>query len=431
MTNANAYDGFWTDHGQANFIPAQMVLQDRTLFITLEDGRSFDFPRSLVHLSAPVMGGRRVLRIGTTGQIEVANDRHLDEIFPIQSTSLLSRLEKLERREWVAWAGALLLPITLALGFQFGVPVLARGLASSMPQTTNDKLSNAVLASMQKSGRFLPSRIDRQRQREIEYKLKHILRDRPIAKYINLQFWRGDGKHIGANAMALPNGTIVVTDQLIQIASNDSQILAVLGHEVGHIENRHSVRQSISNAGLTGMIALVTGSAASELVSASMVGQMANMSYSRDMETEADRYSFKLLRESRINPKAFGEIMQKIADADPARPILSLLVNLADHVGKFDLEYRNTLLIKAGNQKAEIIHQIDDAYTLRANGEDEIFFLPVGESIDLKKPFAMRISRRPSQIRKTESGYFSSHPATADRVLEAERQGAEFERTGK
>ena len=40
---------------------------------------------------------------------------------------------------------------------------------------------------------------------------------------------------IGANAMALPSGTIVVTDGLVTLAEDDREILGVLAHEAGHV----------------------------------------------------------------------------------------------------------------------------------------------------------------------------------------------------
>ncbi len=47
---------------------------------------------------------------------------------------------------------------------------------------------------------------------------------------------------IGANAFALPGGIVIVTDQLMQLAEHDDEILAVLAHEIGHVKHRHVLR---------------------------------------------------------------------------------------------------------------------------------------------------------------------------------------------
>ena len=429
MSDGVTYSGFWTDEGLANRIPAEVAMANRTLYITLDDGRSFEFPRSLAVLSAPVIGGRRILHIGTNGQVEVDNDKHLDEIFPIQSKSLLSQLERLERRQWIAWAGAILLPITLALGFHFGVPMLARALAETMPQTTNDRLSNEVLTRLERTGKFRSSMIAPSRQREIEYKLKHILGDRPIASAIKLKVYDAGAV---ATAMALPNGTVILTDELIRVADNDSQILAVLGHEVGHVANRHQVRQAISRTGLTGMVALVTGGAASQLVSASMVGHMANMSYSRSMETEADRYAFKLSRESKINPVAFAQILEKIGDTQNFDPIRTLSARFPKSKGAVQIRFtRNSYIASTDGKEMVIVHDAGDQYYIQDRDSAQVFRLRVGETIRFDDPFPVEITRRRATRNTPKTGYFSSHPATAERTLAARQAGEEFEKTGR
>lgn len=57
---------------------------------------------------------------------------------------------------------------------------------------------------------------------------------------------------IGANAFALPDGTLVVTDELVELAGdNDDEVLAVLAHELGHIHERHGLRL-LRTQGLSG-----------------------------------------------------------------------------------------------------------------------------------------------------------------------------------
>ncbi len=422
MNEANSYLGLWTDHGIANRIPAKMILENRTLFVALDDGRSFDFPRSLVHLSAPVMGGRRILRIGIHGQIEVVNDRHLDEIFPIQSTSLLSRLEKLERREWIAWAGAILLPIALAVGFKVGVPAVARGIASTMPQSMNDRLASEALANIRKSGVFKSSTIDPQRQYEIEYKLKRLLGDRPVAKQIKVRFLDGS-RGLGANAFALPDGTIAITDQLLLNAKSDLEIMYVLGHEVGHVEYRHSLRRLIGQSGVAGMLAMVSGAAAARLVEASIAGQMFKMQYSRDMELEADKYSLQLMRESHINPIVAANLIRSTLKDGTLR-----IIGVVPVPSKFQMKDGVIVCSVEGYPDVEVDTRHPDEVIVSGNGTSTKYPLKIGDSIEIREPTPLRISR---EVDGGISSYLRSHPSNAERIKIAEKAAAEFEKTGR
>ena len=50
------------------------------------------------------------------------------------------------------------------------------------------------------------------------------------------------------NALALPNGTVIVIDKLVVISKNDDEIIAVLAHELGHVHHRHGLRAVIEGS---------------------------------------------------------------------------------------------------------------------------------------------------------------------------------------
>ena len=43
------------------------------------------------------------------------------------------------------------------------------------------------------------------------------------------------GGYIDANAFALPSGIIVMTDELVELAKSDDELISVLAHEIGHV----------------------------------------------------------------------------------------------------------------------------------------------------------------------------------------------------
>jgi len=115
---------------------------------------------------------------------------------------------------------------------------------------------------------------------------------------------------VGANAFALPGGTIVITDALVKLAQNDDQLSAVLAHEIGHVRHRHGLRMALQAAGLAALAAALFGDATSiTSLATALPAALLQSGYSRDFETEADDYALQRLREIGLPPKAFAEIM--------------------------------------------------------------------------------------------------------------------------
>ncbi|HEU4697729.1 MAG TPA: M48 family metalloprotease [Gemmatimonadales bacterium] len=98
------------------------------------------------------------------------------------------------------------------------------------------------------------------------------------------------------NAFALPGGFIYVTRGLLTDITNEAQLATVVGHEIGHVTNRHSVnqisKQQLATLGLgIGSILSPTVARFGQLASAGL--QLLFLKYSRDDETEADKAGFR------------------------------------------------------------------------------------------------------------------------------------------
>lgn len=98
------------------------------------------------------------------------------------------------------------------------------------------------------------------------------------------------------NAMAIPGDHIVVTSGLIELADSPDMVAGVLAHEIAHLELRHPTQGVISNLGVAATVSIILGgSGAGDIAYLAAV-----LSYSRDMETEADMRGIELLREAGI-----------------------------------------------------------------------------------------------------------------------------------
>lgn len=113
------------------------------------------------------------------------------------------------------------------------------------------------------------------------------------------------------NAFALPGRHIVVNSGVFSRVQSPGQLMALIGHESGHIENRHSIRSLVRAGALYAIISLVFG----DLTGLSAIfidnaQSIQTLSYSRDFEREADLESHRFLCQNSVNPQAVIELME-------------------------------------------------------------------------------------------------------------------------
>ncbi len=114
------------------------------------------------------------------------------------------------------------------------------------------------------------------------------------------------------NAFALPGGYIYITRGLMAYLNSEAQLAGVLGHELGHVNARHSVRQYSQHA-LIGLLGAVAASAAGvpgggDLIQ--VLGTVIERGYGRRMELEADRLGARYLARSGYPPGAMIEVIE-------------------------------------------------------------------------------------------------------------------------
>jgi Zn-dependent protease with chaperone function len=133
-----------------------------------------------------------------------------------------------------------------------------------------------------------------------------------------------NSRKLGANAMALPDGTIVVTDwmvRLVQTKDNQldeagkAQLAAVLAHEVGHIQHRHAARSMTGSSLTAALSAALFGDFSA--VAAGVPAVLTQMQYSRRMEMDADNYAVAQLRRQGQSPAAFIQALEALENQDP------------------------------------------------------------------------------------------------------------------
>jgi predicted Zn-dependent protease len=117
------------------------------------------------------------------------------------------------------------------------------------------------------------------------------------------------------NAFALPGGQIFITMALFDRLKTEDQVAGVLGHEMGHVINRHGAEHIAKQELTQGLIQATDIAAGNPGVISRFVANMINMKYGRDDELESDDYGVKYLVQSGYKPEAMIEVMQILKEA--------------------------------------------------------------------------------------------------------------------
>ena len=268
-------------------------------------------PVSIQQVTVSVRIGNtpRNLTLPSGAMVETTENERLDQWLAGQGlkTSWAHRLENNMRFA----VGALVTVAVIFVGFAiWGIPWLSTRVAYALPPEVNNYIGQGTLETLDKRV-FKTTTLEADRRQRLEQQFDKLLPEDSEAIHYRLEF--RSGGFIGANAFALPDGTVVVTDELVKLAQNDEEILSILLHEVGHVVHRHSLRQVISHSSLLVLTTVITGdvNSAGSLVLA-MPNVLIDSSYSREFETEADTYALEHMGEHGIPTSRFADFMERL-----------------------------------------------------------------------------------------------------------------------
>ena len=254
---------------------------------------------------------RDSLRLPEGGLLETGDRQVMDLMIGQQRQGRFLRL--LHRWEN---GGRYILFALLAIGIivtgviRYGIPALAKKAAFAVPPAMDASLASETLRVLDKLV-FSPSRLPAARRQALTDAFGGMTRRLPYGGKYRLEFRWSD--KIGANAFALPSGTIVITDQLITLARKDDEIIGVLAHEMGHVRNRHALRQVLQDSSAGLIIATLAGDITSiTTLGATLPTALIDAEFSRDFEREADDAAIAYLKSAGIAPRSFAEFLARM-----------------------------------------------------------------------------------------------------------------------
>lgn len=285
------------------------LLDNRTLRLR---GAGIERDEPLEHLRV----SPRLARIART--IELADgarlllDDHplIDQWFPLHNP-LQRWVDRLERHAHAVAASIVVCVLSGAVLFYWGVPWMSDRIAAQLPEQVETRLGEEVLAQLDRFAGLAPSSLDMERQSGLLERFAALKADMPGAENHRLLFRNAAG--IGPNALALPGGTVIITDQLVSLVNDDREIDAVLAHELGHQQQHHALRQTLRSSFVIVIAAMFAGdvSSASAVVVA-VPTFLLQGHYSREFESEADAFALRTLAEKGTSPAWFAQAMRTL-----------------------------------------------------------------------------------------------------------------------
>ncbi|HEY3698370.1 MAG TPA: M48 family metallopeptidase [Spongiibacteraceae bacterium] len=288
---------------EITFAPYELTLRGDDIDITV--------PIATIKLS-PRLGRTRRQMIFHDGAVcELDDDPVFDRWFSENSHQHWNLLARFESHWGIILASALLIVAFVGVIAIWGLPWAAQKIAMRVPQPWVDQLGRGSLVALD-NALGDESKLPAVRQQQLREKFAALAHAAAVPAKFEFRTW----PQLGANALALPDSTIVMTDKLVEIADDDRELLAVIAHELGHEHERHALRQLLASSGVAALIFIMTGDV-SGLSNVVVVAPtlLTNMHHSRMLEHDADRFGFALLRRSDIDPIWFARIIRKIETA--------------------------------------------------------------------------------------------------------------------
>ncbi|MEO8020355.1 M48 family metallopeptidase [Polaromonas sp.] len=211
---------------------------------------------------------------------------------------------------WVLGSVVALLAIVVAVQ-QWGLPVAARAVVAMTPLSVDASLGETSLAVIDEH-LMRPSKLPASEQARLRAALVQAANAAPAGTVPPWQLVFRQSR-IGPNAFALPGGTLVMTDELVELVGGDDQVItAVLAHELGHVRHRHGVRLLVQATVLSGLAAVVLGDFSTVLAGVPVL--MGQASYSREAEREADAEAVRILKAAAISPEVMVTLFDKLEE---------------------------------------------------------------------------------------------------------------------
>jgi Zn-dependent protease with chaperone function len=206
-----------------------------------------------------------------------------------------------------------------------GAGLIASFAIRFVPSSVDVRIGQSALA-LADAQWLAASRLPLTRRNALQDRFSRLVHEQYPGLAWQLEFRSTSESKDAFNAFALPGGTIVLLDGLVE-AMDDEEVVAVLGHELGHVVHRDVMQGIARQMGLFAVAGVVWGQMSS--VAASVAAGVQGLHFARDVETGADAFAVRFLRRGGIPVRRLADafaVMQRQEETTGAVPTF-----LSDH----------------------------------------------------------------------------------------------------
>ncbi len=342
-------DAFYYDGASSTQHPVTVEFHDNGEVQVIGGNIDYRTHYSSIRISSRLGHTPRSLFLENGAKLEISDNDAIDQINRYFDRGFWAAwLDKIEKNASYVGLAVILTILLIWLGINTVIPFGAKIAANQVPDSFSKSIGQQTLQTLD-DWMLKPSHLAPPRQRQLQHQFQLLLQNRTTPPILLL--FR-NSPEIGANAFALPGNIVIITDQLVDLAENDDQILAVLAHETGHVIQRHGLRSLLQNSVTALLLAITLGDLTSlSSIAATLPTVLLQSRYSRQFEREADQYAVTLLENQHRSPKALSRILtllskQQNSNSDfdflSSHPALSerlKLIHQKEHLGSAYLNW--------------------------------------------------------------------------------------------
>lgn len=293
--------------GSSKAHTVEITVSEAEIKFALEDNQ-LSYALTDTKLEPPLAKLPRELLLTDGGKLVLDASAAIDQFYQTTHYLWLHNIEKHKRFYLSAFV---LVPLFLVFIIKFVIPSLARNVAPLLPPSALQQIDEQTLYTFDKTLLNESTIPEADKDKVIQY-WEHMvqylqLNNGDVDNTYTLLFRKS--KFLGANAFALPGGTVVITDELIELLKdNPEAIQAILLHEIGHVVHHHGMQMIAESFGITLLTTYLFGDL--DGIAETFNGLSATViqnKFSQSLEAEADDYALTKLKVLNISPNALAE----------------------------------------------------------------------------------------------------------------------------
>jgi len=310
--------GTFYDGKSANKYPVSVLPTKDHLELIFPDGRRIAWKYPTLKLS----------RTGSTGPIRlersnpnpnvipesvVIEDPHFleaaHEVAPGALGTLWTQPHKRPLRYALMILALIALPPFIFAIWVYAIPGMTNAVADRIPAKWEEKIGQNYFEGYIKHS---VKELDPEERKALDTISERLLTAVPDQPY-TFRIYVHPSKMV--NAFALPGGTIVVFQGLINATETPEELAGVLAHEFQHVLKRHSMRNIVRSEAINIFATIVSGNSDSLTnIILQAGGIMEFLRYSRELETQADEEGMKMMLATRIDPRGMVRVFEKLEE---------------------------------------------------------------------------------------------------------------------